>query len=252
MFAISEAERAAALDRIAPWLDRSDLKFICVDRIARNGRQSKIPGSDIYPEVIEHMADPKEQAVLDAVLSAHGDVGGTISIRANFEDGPGGKVAPGRFRLGLVNRGAGRTTGSKGPAAATEALATSITGMTDSLRQSHDELGGRFIDALQEHAGQNRDGFAEQLQHHHSYQSEILRLQLEVSRLEHQVRFMEHAQSSSLDAEQWAAIVKEVGPVVGKVVEGLIGAFGTPSPELPSPPSTPKPDPGVAPSPTPG
>jgi hypothetical protein len=250
VFSIGEAEKLAALDRIAPWIERPDLKAICVDRIARNGKQTKVRGSDIFPEVLEHFQEPREQAVLDSILLAHGDAGGTISIRASFEDGPGGPVADQKFRIGLVNRGAGTATGSKGPAAATEALATSITGMSDSLRRSHDELGSRFIDALQDHAGQNRDTFTEQLQNHHAYQSEILRLQLQVSNLEHQIRFMEHTQSTSMDAEQWAGLLKEVAPVAGKVLEGLIGAFSgraEPGPELVAPPNGAAAPPGVPP-----
>ena len=54
MYEIGEPQRLAARDKISTWLDREDLKRIVVERI-RNGRQTQVRGSDIFPEVIEHM-----------------------------------------------------------------------------------------------------------------------------------------------------------------------------------------------------
>ena len=104
MYQIGDAQRLAALDKLAGWLDRGDVKRMMVDRIGRGGRQNLIRGSEIYPEHLAHMPEPRENAILDQVLMAHGDVGGTIQIRCEFEAPDDGKKPPSpqRFRLGLT------------------------------------------------------------------------------------------------------------------------------------------------------
>ena len=251
MYQIGDAQRLAALDKLSAWLDRGDVKRLLVDRIGRGGRQNLIRGSEIYPEHIEHMPEPREQAILDQVLMAHGDVGGTIQLRCEFDAPEGGSPpSPQRFRIGLTRTGPGSNTGSKGTDAAAEALSSSIASMTDQLRRSHDDLSGRFVDALQEHSKAQGAGFEDRLSMLHGYNAEILRLQLQVTELRSDLRFAELASQGS-DPSEWAALLRELLPVAGAALEGLVGAFKGQGPlGLPQAPTeAPPPPPPVGPAP---
>ena len=228
---IGDAQRLAALDKLSAWLERGDLRRIVVDRIGRGGRQNLIRGSEVYPEHIEHMPEPREQAILDQVLLAHGDVGGTIQLRCEFEAPEDGAPPPSaqRFRVGLSRQGPGRATGSKGSDAAAESLSSSISAMTDQLRRSHDDLSGRFVDVLQEHSKGQLLGFEDRLGMLHTYNAEILRLQLQVTELKSDLRLQEFL-GNQTDPSEWVAVIREILPVAGKALEGLVGSFKGPAP----------------------
>ena len=230
MYEIGEPQRLAARDKISTWLDREDLKRIVVERI-RNGRQTQVRGSDIFPEVIEHMPEPRDGSVLEAILLAHGDLGGTIQIRAEFLPTEDGKTpSDQRFRIGLSASSPGTKTGSKGADAAAEALAGSMQKMNETLRGSHDELTGRLVEVLQGHNDRQEGTLRNQMEMTHTYNAEILRLQLQVTELKGEIRLMEFFNEQQTDPSQWAGLLKDLIPVAGDAIGNVVRSWqGSPA-----------------------
>jgi len=223
---IGDAQEQVALDKLGAWLERGDLARICVHRITRAGKQNLIRGSELYRETLDSFPEPRERAVLDQILGAHGDVGGTIQLCAEFapqEEG-GSPPSPQRHRVGLTRSRPGGRTGSKGGDAAAEALSASMSAMTDQLRRSHDELSGRFVDALQDQTKAQGESFEQRLSMHHSYQGHILELQLRVSELTFQLQ-MQEALSAQGNNNHFVELAKELIPIAGDAMQGVVAAW---------------------------
>ena len=241
MFEIGVPQQLAAKDKLAGWLDREDLKRLVVDRIGRGGRQTQIRGSDLFPEVIEHMPEPKEAAVLEAILLAHGEGGGTIQIRAEFHppDNETPAPSPQKFRIGLSATNAGSKTGSKGSDAATESLANSLQKVTSSVRESNEELTGRLVDALQGPQARQEGSLRDQMTMSHSYNAEILRLHMQVQELKSEIRIRDVIQDQAQDPSVMMNLIKDIIPVAGEALSGLVASWnGKPqisaAPDVPS------------------
>ena len=249
MYEPLEAARLAALDKIATWLERDDLARILVDRIGRGGKQNMIRGSEITTDVIAHMGEPKEHAVLEAVLGAHGDLGGTIQLRCEFLAPEGGTApSPQRHRIPLGSRPASTRSNSRGADAAAEALADSMQSMTNSLRESHDGLSVRLVESLERHAGVQSAELRQQMDMSLAYNAEILKLQLRISELSGELRLHEilSAQQAQTDPGQWTELLKELIPVAGDALGSIFGGKNV-TPVAVSGPEAPAPTPTEAP-----
>mgnify|MGYP006406761173 FL=1 len=247
MFEIGVPQEMAARDRLGGWLERDDLKRIVVDQIGRGGRQTQIRGSDLFPEVIEHMPEPKEQSVLEAILLAHGSRGGTIQIRAEFHPAAEGETPPSsqKFRIGLAPTSPGSKTGSKGADAAAESLASSLQKVTSSVRESNEELTGRLVDVLQGHQTRQEGSLRDQMNMSHSYNAEILRLHMQVQELKSEIRIRDVIDDQSQDPSVMMNLIKDIIPVAGDALSSLVASWNgkpqiAPAPEAPAPAPAPE------------
>ncbi len=225
-YQLREGQQSLVEQTINTWLEDDALVLLRLRRVARGGKAvTFIEGAEMERAEAIRLDGA---SILAGYVEAYGVAAGTYELLALFStEGEKDRQAKRRFSLHRTPKGSAHPD-SKGPEAATEALAGSLGGLVDGLANRQGQIVSSFMASLQESQSRSDEASERRLSEHATYQQEILRLHAELSRVhaELAIERILAEQSGGIPPEAWIKLMEEGVPLIGNLVGAATRALG--------------------------
>ena len=224
-YTVTDAQRAVIVKALDSWMEDESVTGISVDKITGRGKQRKQRSLGVFDrELLESLGSG--DLVMDEALASYGALGGSLQVRCVYADERAGL----RRAFNLVRSGSSSATGgSKGADAAAEKMAGSMSGMLDSMARRFDSGESRTNDMFLLLLTQQKESTDARAASEDILKTAMLetvralektRGDVEIVRLESQIKHLEQENQGGLVA---SLVDFAVSPVGAPVVMELVG-----------------------------
>ena len=224
-YTVTDAQRAVIVKALDSWMEDEAVTGISVDKITGRGKQRKQRSLGVFDrELLESLGSGDR--VMDEALASYGALGGSLQVRCLYGDDRAGL----RRAFNLVRTGSSSATGgSKGSDAAAEKMAGSMSGMLDSMARRFDSGESRTNDMFLLLLTQQKESADARAASEDILKTAMLetvralektRGDVEIVRLESQIKHLEQENQGGLVA---SLVEFAVSPVGAPVVMELVG-----------------------------